>query len=131
MPVRGVARKVQLKHRRSFGLFSGAIVAAALLLSGCSSVSGRSSRGAAARRVPAGKSTVVMLQKGMLPADVRALLGEPKSIQPFRQSETQNEVWTYLRTVTSTTTTEATRTRQVPYFDPFLNAVRMIDEPDY
>lgn len=74
---------------------------------------------------------MVMLQKGMLPGDVRALLGEPKSVQPFRPSETQNEVWTYVRTVTSTTTTEATRTRQVPYFDPFLNAIRMIDEPDY
>jgi hypothetical protein len=73
----------------------------------------------------------VELHKGMKPGEVRALLGEPAHIKPVRFSGGEAETWVYERGSESEVRQAVTGTQEVPYFDPFLNQIRMIPEPVY
>lgn len=87
--------------------------------------------GCATKTAPSTSDPFTMLHKGMSAEQVRALVGEPRTIKPGESADMKVELWTYTRKIWTTTTTEATRTREVPYFDPFINAIRMVPEPDY
>lgn len=76
------------------------------------------------------------LQKNLTANQVKALIGEPLKIKPFKVPGLEpeglaSEIWVYHRKVAETTGQVALTTKDVPYFDPFTQITRMIKEPVY
>jgi hypothetical protein len=76
------------------------------------------------------------LHSGQTATQIKALLGEPGKIMPFKPKSTQaggitSEVWTYRRKIAGTTGQVAVGTKDVPFYDPFTGITKMLKEPVY
>ena len=105
---------------------------AALLLASCASTSSSSSQTADSRSAQrtANVDPAAQLRQGMLPDQVRSLLGEPRETRPFPSEEGTAEVWIYERKDVAVRPTAAT-TQEVPYVDPLTGVMRTVQEPVY
>jgi hypothetical protein len=107
---------------------------AIVALAGCAGVSGDNEPKSAAARVSApmeGAMPRVELRKGMVAEEVRLALGNPLRIQPVEVAKGKAETWIYELDRKSEVRQVVAGSRDVPYFDPFLNETRMIPEPVY
>jgi oligosaccharide reducing-end xylanase len=71
------------------------------------------------------------LRQGMTATQVRQLLGEPKSIKPFKSGELKSDVWTYERVISKTTDQIQTGSREVPLMNPRTGVMGTTQEPVY
>jgi hypothetical protein len=101
-----------------------------LMLAGCATAPVRTDAPAPA------SNPFLALRRGMKPEEVKTLVGEPLAVRsrepgPAGAAAPPAETWTYQRKVSEIVQQVATSTKDVPYFDPFLNTIRMIKEPVY
>jgi len=102
-----------------------------LVLAGCATTAPKLSSTPA---VPSNPFTE--LQKNLTATQVLALVGKPSEINPFKIPGLEakglaSEIWIYHRTVAQTNQQVALTTKDVPYFDPFIQQIRMIKESVY
>jgi hypothetical protein len=114
-----------------FALAALAVVA----LVGCASVSGDKTAGSAgAAKTPVaagGAGAPLELHNGMNPGEVRQALGNPELVQQMGAAKGNAEKWIYTRGRKTEVRQVVAGTKDVPYFDPMLNEMRMIPEPVY
>ena len=68
----------------------------------------------------------IVITKGMSADELKAALGDPDDISPFKDNEGA-EVWTY-RKIDKTVDMVVTGTKDVPYVDPFTGEQKMLQE---
>ena len=114
--------------------FSAVVVAAAafLALAGCATAPdspAKETTSAAAAKSDA--KPAKKLRRGMKPAEVRAMLGEPTEVNPHTGSDRAEETWFYRRQVGEHTGQKVTGTQELPYVDPMTGDARTMMEPVY
>ncbi len=101
---------------------------------------GRSEPAAPPDRPPAGRTgpepsgagtSLAALRKGMTAAEVRAILGEPDGIKPFKSPDIGVYVWTYNRIVRGPERQVITGTREIPAVNPITGLPITQQEPIY
>ncbi len=106
-----------------------------LFLAGCSTPSGSAPRSAAGPAGGESASAVAAplsaLQKGMTAGEVRAILGEPDEIKPFKSPDIGVNVWTYRRIVRGPERQVITGTRDIPAVNPITGLPITMQEPIY
>lgn len=69
------------------------------------------------------------LMKGMTAAQVRARVGEPDEIKPFKGGELRSEVWVYQQLVSNVTRPVTVRTEERPAINPLTGQSITVPEP--
>jgi hypothetical protein len=77
------------------------------------------------------KNPTRALRKGMTPAAVRAVMGEPVEVVPLPAPEGTSERWLYRQLPRNVVEQKVTGTQEIPYVDPITGQQRMIPEPVY
>ena len=68
------------------------------------------------------------LKKGMTAQQVRACVGVPDQINPFKSGELPSEVWVYSRVISEEARPMAVGTREVPSFNPMTGVSGTVTE---
>ena len=80
---------------------------------------------------PAGADPFVVLQKNLSAAQVKALVGEPDEIRPFKADGLPSEVWVYRRKISETVLQVPIGSRNVPATNPITGQAITIIESVY
>jgi hypothetical protein len=99
---------------------------APLMLGGCAT-----SATPDATREREAQTLASVLQKGMTPEEVRALLGEPVQVRPVQSPAGKAERWVYRRRGGQVVNLQQTSTQDVPFVDPITGETRTMAEPVY
>jgi hypothetical protein len=97
----------------------------ALLLAGCNT------EPAATTGTQPPPDAFAALQKQMTAAQVRALVGEPVQIKPYKPGDPLGEIWVYQRKVGTHDRQVQIGSREVPATNPLTGQTIMINEPIY
>jgi len=118
-------------RRTAVAAFGSAI----LLWAGCSGPSVSPGRPPADRAGSAptgsGGASLDALRKGMTATEVRAVLGNPDEIKPFKSPDIGVYVWTYRRVVRGPERQVITGTRDIPAINPITGQSITMQEPIY
>lgn len=107
------------------------VIGAGLMLIGLMGCAGLSGHGASGPETAKASSAAVALRRGMLPDEVRQLLGEPGRVQAVLVGQENAEQWIYVRGQKTEIRQVVAGTREMPYYDPILKEMKTIPEPVY
>lgn len=100
-----------------------------LLTTGCGTTSGGGATKPTTARIVADPDA--NLKQGMTVEQLRGLLGEPAETRPLATSEGRGETWVYVVRTPKGVNVVTGETVSRPYFDPFTNQMKEIEEPAY
>ena len=69
------------------------------------------------------------VKKGMTAEQVRALVGKPEQIKPFKDGELHSEVWVYQRVISEEARMVAVTTQEIPVTNPLTGQTSLVAEP--
>lgn len=106
-------------------------VAAALVVAGCASSTSPGNAVAQDSVARVAADPDAHLRTGMTVEQVRGVLGSPDVIRPLASSEGKGETWVYAVRIPQGVNVVTGETVSRPYFDPFTNQMKEIQEPAY